>query len=103
MKREEAIKQLKDLIEDRKAFCAGDYDKVFDEDIEALEYAIKELEKTAHEVPVQEQFNMNFNPNTGVKLQETCPRCWVKGNISYNCGFDKCPGYRLFTIEKSKS
>lgn len=56
MNREEAIKQLKDLIEDRKAFCAGDYDPIFDKDIEALEYAIRELEKPALEVPVQEQF-----------------------------------------------
>ncbi len=62
MNREEAIKQLKDLIEDRKAFCAGDYDPIFDKDIEALEYAIKELEKTALEVPVQEQL-LKINNN----------------------------------------
>lgn len=54
--REEAIKQLKDLIVDRKTFCVGDYDPIFDRDIEALKYAIKELEKTALEVPVQEQY-----------------------------------------------
>ncbi|MGG7144831.1 hypothetical protein ACQPVP_15415 [Clostridium nigeriense] len=56
MNREEVIKQLKDLIEDRKAFCAGDYDPIFDKDIEALKYAIRELEKTALEVPVREQY-----------------------------------------------
>lgn len=56
MTKEEVIKQLNLLIEDRKAFCAGDYDPIFDKDIEALKYAIKKLEKTALEVPVQEQF-----------------------------------------------
>lgn len=60
MNREEAIKQLKDLIEDRKAFCAGDYDSIFDKDIEALKYAIRELEKTALEVPVQEQLMCEY-------------------------------------------
>lgn len=53
MKREEAINQLKNLIEDRKSFMVGDYDEVYDKDVQALECAIKEL--TAPEVPVQEQ------------------------------------------------
>lgn len=44
MNRIEVINQLKDLILDRKSFCAGDYDPTFDRDIEALEYAIVELE-----------------------------------------------------------
>lgn len=57
MKREEAIKQLKDLIEDRKAFCVGDYDKVFDEDIEALEYAIKELENVSKYIKLKEMLH----------------------------------------------
>lgn len=54
MKREEIINQLKDLIEDRKSFMVGDYDGVYDKDVQALECAIKEL--TAPEVPVQEQY-----------------------------------------------
>ena len=49
---------------------------------------------TAQEVPVQEQSLSNFSPQTGIKLHETCPKCWVK-NKPYNCGFDKCPGYKL--------
>ena len=55
MTREQVIEQLKDLVKDRESFCVGDYDVVFEQDIQALEYAIKELERTAQEVPVQEQ------------------------------------------------
>lgn len=53
MNRKEVINQLKKLIEDRKSFMVGDYDEVYDKDVQVLEYAIKEL--TAQEVPVQEQ------------------------------------------------
>lgn len=95
MNRKEVINQLKELIEDRKSFMVGDYDEVYDKDVQALEHAIKEL--TAQEVPVQEQYVDNFNPKTGKKLYDVCPKCWVKGNIPYRCGFDKCPGYKLIT------
>lgn len=57
----EAIKELKEIIEDRKSYLAGDYDKTFDKHIQALEYAIKELEKTAPEVPVQEQYVISID------------------------------------------
>lgn len=52
----------------------------------------------AREVSDQEQL-YNFNPNTGEKLHDVCPRCWVKGDKPYKCGFDKCPGYELLAIE----
>ncbi|MGG7214018.1 hypothetical protein ACQPUY_10420, partial [Clostridium nigeriense] len=55
MNREKVINQLKELIEDRKSFMVGDYDDCYDKDVKALEYAINELERTAQEVPVQEQ------------------------------------------------
>ncbi len=58
----EAIKELKEIIEDRKSYLVGDYDKSFEKHIQALEYVIKELEKTAHEVPVQEQL-LKINNN----------------------------------------
>lgn len=85
----------------------------------------KNLKKeTAQEVPVQEQPSVNinrlrvenglkpilngdacfiplkdnFSTSTGQKLNETCNKCWVKGNKPYNCGFDKCPGYRLHLL-----
>lgn len=57
---------------------------------------------TAQEVPVQEQLQANFSQHTGKKLNETCPKCWVKEYKPYNCGFDKCPGYKLLTIEATE-
>lgn len=66
-----------------------------------FEYLIEE--STAPEVPVQEQYKDNFSTITGEKLSNTCPNCWVKGYKPYNCGFEKCPGYKLFTLEKSKT
>jgi len=54
--------------------------------------------RTAQEVPVREQSLINFSSQTGKKLHETCPKCWVK-NKPYKCEFDKCPGYKLLAIE----
>lgn len=56
MNRKEVINQLKELIEDRKSFMVGDYDEVYDKDVQALEHAIKALERAAPEVPAQEQY-----------------------------------------------
>lgn len=55
MDNNEAIKELNEIIEDRKSYLVGDYDKSFEKHIQALEYAIKELERTALEVPAQEE------------------------------------------------
>lgn len=52
MNNNEVIKELEEIIEDRKSYLAGDYDKSFERHIQALEYAIKELEKVTPEVPV---------------------------------------------------
>ncbi|AAK79906.1 hypothetical protein BJV85_002046 [Clostridium acetobutylicum] len=64
---------------------------------------VKEIKQTAPEVKSQEQLEENFSSDTGEKLHDGCPKCWVKNNKSYNCGYDKCPGYKLFNLEKSKS
>jgi hypothetical protein len=56
--------------------------------------------RTAQEVPVQEQPLSNFSSQTGEKLNETCPKCWIK-NKPYKCGFDKCPGHKLLVIESA--
>lgn len=40
----------------------------------------------------------NFCGYCGNKVSEICD-CWVKEK-PYNCGLDKCPGIRLFSIEK---
>jgi hypothetical protein len=39
----------------------------------------------------------NFCEYCGVKLCDTCPQCWMKEKKPYNCGQEKCPGYRLLT------
>ncbi|MPN11831.1 hypothetical protein SDC9_159139 [bioreactor metagenome] len=57
---------------------------------------------TAPEAPVQEQLKANFSSQTGEKLHEECPQCWMKDNKVYNCGFEKCPGFNLPYLEKSK-
>ncbi|WP_445297954.1 zinc-ribbon domain-containing protein [Flintibacter sp. HCN-6482] len=43
----------------------------------------------------------NFCKSCGTKLKEVCD-CWIKKE-PYNCGQEKCPGYRLFVVEKSKT
>lgn len=40
----------------------------------------------------------NFCGYCGIKVSEICD-CWVKEK-PYNCGRSKCPGIRLFLIEK---
>ncbi len=40
----------------------------------------------------------NFCRFCGGKLRKEC-YCWIKKK-PYNCGQDKCPGYRLFHMEK---
>lgn len=45
--------------------------------------------------------NANFCNLCGVKLKEVCD-CWIKKE-PYNCGQEKCPGYRFFVIEKSNT
>lgn len=53
MLNKEVIEQLKSL----KAHCESmkESGEEWEKDVQALEYAIKELERTAQEVPVQEQ------------------------------------------------
>lgn len=62
MNKKEALNQLKSLHYDMEHFQEIESKE---EDVKALEYAINELEKTAQEVPVQEQ-SINFsNPSEG--------------------------------------
>ncbi|ANF16332.1 hypothetical protein [Clostridium butyricum] len=55
MNNKQAIEQLKDLKKDRESFLTKDADEVYTKDIEAIDIAIRTLERTAQEVPVQEQ------------------------------------------------
>ncbi len=41
--------------------------------------------------------NLNFCIMCGKKLVEIC-NCWIKKE-PYNCGQEKCPGYRLHVLE----
>lgn len=51
-----AIEQLKDLRESQREFINDkNNDSIFKKDVEALDLAIKALEGTAQEVPVEEQ------------------------------------------------
>jgi hypothetical protein len=52
MNKEEMLMQLNDLLYNFKNCKKVDSTK---DDVQALEYAIKEIERTAQEVPVQEQ------------------------------------------------
>ena len=83
MNREQVINRLKDLMLERKSFITGDYyDEAYKKDVQALEYAIKELERTAQEVPVQEQSNklhLFIVKNNLIQLDDLK----LKGVISY--------------------
>lgn len=49
MTAEEVRNQLEELIRDRESFMVGDYDKdIYDRDKEALEFAVKAVEKQIH-------------------------------------------------------
>ena len=82
--------------------CSEEFESVtfLDSDTEFFANVVEIIQRTAQEVPVQEQCDMNFNPNTGEKLHDICPKCWVKGNKPFNCGFNTCPGYKLFTLQE---
>ena len=41
-----------------------------------------------------------FCPYCRKKVRKVC-KCWVK-KMPYDCGMDKCPGYKLWMIEKKK-
>lgn len=53
MNKEKALIQLKDLLYNFENFESVE---TTEDDVQALKYAIKELERTAQEVPVQEQY-----------------------------------------------
>lgn len=42
----------------------------------------------------------NFCTHCGAKVVDTCD-CWVKKEL-YNCGQERCPGYRFYLTEKQK-
>ncbi len=43
---------------------------------------------------VRNQGEGNFSHVTGEKINDVYSNCWVKKQ-PYNCGYNKCPGYKL--------
>ena len=62
MDREKALMQLKDLLYNFENF---EEVEITEEDVQALKYVIRELERTAPEVPVQEQSNDSVTTQIG--------------------------------------
>lgn len=71
---EEVRNQLEELIRDRESFMVGDYDKdIYDRDKEALEFAVKAVEK---QIPkkVKREFLAVGGAITCIEA-EICPNC----------------------------
>ena len=68
MTNEEAIKQLEELIEDRKSFCEGDdeHDETYRSDIVALRRAVKALDIRTPKKPPKDLSPLN---------KPYCPSC----------------------------
>ncbi|UYZ36764.1 hypothetical protein OD350_03580 [Clostridium beijerinckii] len=93
------INEVQAVLERDHGICffnMAELEKLIREGLEKQIFVYKN--GTAPEASVQEQSQINFSPQTGEKLHEICPNCWVK-NKPYKCGFDKCPGYKLLVIE----
>ncbi|MDB2161815.1 hypothetical protein PMX22_18665 [Clostridium butyricum] len=65
MNNKQVIEQLRDLKKDRESFLTEGADEVYKKDIEAIDIAICVLERTAPEVPVQEQHIQPIESNIG--------------------------------------
>lgn len=67
MLKKEVIEQLESL----KSHCESmkDSGEEWEKDVQALDIAIKELERTAQEVPVQEQY-LNFDVKGSLKIKQ---------------------------------
>lgn len=62
MNKEKTLMQLKDLLYNFENFESVE---TTEDDVQALRYAILELERTAQEVPVQEQSESSITTNVG--------------------------------------
>ena len=68
MDKEKALIQLKDLLYNFENFESVE---TTEDDVQALKYAINELERTAQEVPVQEQSKFIPETSQGICLSNT--------------------------------
>lgn len=85
---EEIKSQLEDLIRDRESFMVGDYDKdIYDRDKEALELAVKIVEK---QIPEKLNHKTTRYVIQGFELYNDCKYCPLC-NKSIDRISDYCP------------
>jgi predicted RNA-binding Zn-ribbon protein involved in translation (DUF1610 family) len=95
MTTQEAITQLHELIQDRESFMVGEYESYLDRDKQALQTAIKALEKQIPKKPIEENPWVFSCPNCGsgnveewcLNRHNCCPDCgqaldWRNGNAT---------------------
>lgn len=82
---EEVRNQLEELIRDRESFMVGDYDKdIYDRDKEALEFAVKAVEKQIPQKLKNEILQVNIQGYLYMDKCYICPLCGIfRGNADY--------------------
>lgn len=90
---EEIKNQLEELIKDRESFMIEDYDKdIYDRDKEALEFAIKAVEKQ-----IPKKINREYVSKNGISLgysARQCPNCkadFYYADLGQTMFCDFCP------------
>ncbi|ALS17782.1 hypothetical protein [Clostridium butyricum] len=78
MDNKQVIEQLKDLKKDRESFLTEGADEVYKKDIEAIDIAICVLERTAPEVPVQEQLSEVITKVNNTTVTQSCNAITIK-------------------------
>lgn len=82
---EEVKNRLEELIRDRESFMVGDYDKdIYDRDKEALEFAVKAVEKQMPQKLKNEILQTNIQGYLNMDKCYVCPLCGIfRGNADY--------------------
>ena len=85
MTAEEVRNQLEELIRDRESFMVGDYDKdIYDRDKEALEFAVKAVEKQIQKKLKAEMLQTFIQGYLYEDKCCVCPSCGTfRGNLDY--------------------
>lgn len=85
---EEIGDQLEELIRDRESFMVGDYDKdIYDRDKEALEFAVKAVEKQIPKKP-----NNIYCPICKRPLRKAKEDIGYTGKVKKRKADNYCPG-----------
>ena len=108
MKREKAIAQLRDLIRDRRSFLdKSEPNSVFQDDIDALEYAVNHLQNHVQSMPCHHGEGVTVRPD-GVhelsphayKLTQKLRNVTVEVLTCEKCGDVSIAGYRQDDTEE---